>query len=817
MTLLQLYYTSCTHGLSGYTGFQFNAVSAGVDAALMREVERLTGYQRPRGVPEGEEPVNLCHAVDSATGFAITAQVVYVGKDPSGRPGNYFAHAIATSVADEDMPAVRPVELWGSAVWRTTPVDSTELPVLTQPPRPGPIDRIRAAEFVDDHERGRDVAARLVTATVNAMNGGRPVILRSPTPAHNALWLAATSYLLGERTARRMSFATYTSRVDRSSVHVAGTVPDADSDSVTASLDDSHVVIDTVGPGDREPEPHPSATLLADAGPVRAAGLWVLAERIGDGSESTLDDWYPVIGAAHLLTAARPQLPADAVGRVGEWLVRRLRHTGRPVARAWVSGLLRVIAVRAPELQSHVLRDLGRTAEHNRTDDQIDRIDEILVDRAIMGLTSGVGLDAIVDPFTARGRAVAASRVVTRLDGLTRPAALEVIAWCQRASVPLPFERVRALARDLFGPVLETAEGGRLAELCSRDREIGPAIVAGIADELEQSGAQRVEALLDGEIGRVFARADLREHPALHERMLLRRVRRNEMRPVAAMREIVKLRDDTGAAMRDRQLLAQLWPTSAWSVSEAVELLPLLGASPGQPTRFLRPALLTPPDEDAAIDGWLTLVNNVLAGPAIGQLTAVDQETVRGLAELGGAIAEAGLREARRQRDWYRDADREMARHGLPVSSALRRRLVRMVLRSTQPARALVDCTEELFVACCTEVDRVLRAEPRDARRAAQLFAAGVAMMGSRRHEEFLVELVVADVAFWPVASIKTLRQQLAQLPLPKSVVTGELPRQPVSDRSRWRLLQRQRPPLVEMLDHLLSYTQRPHDDEDDD
>jgi hypothetical protein len=819
MTLLQLYYTSCEHGLSGYAGFQFNAVSAGVETPLMRQVEQLTGYQRPRGVPDGEEPVNLCHAVDPATGFAIIAQVVYVGADPSGRPGNYFAHAIATSTAGEDLPGVRPVELWGSPVWRTTPADSTELPVLTESPRPGPIDRVRAARFIDDHERGREVAARLVTSMVNAMNGGQPVVLRSPTPAHNALWLAAATYLLNDQAAGRMSFATYTNRADRSGVHVAGTIPDADSDSVTASLDGSHVVIDTVGSSGREPAPHPAATLLAEAGPVRAAGLWVLAERMADGSEATLEDWYPLVGAAHLLIGARPQLPADVVGRVAEWLVRRLRHPGRPVARAWVGALLRVIAVRAPELQSHVLRDLGRAAELSRTDDQIDRIDEILVDRALTGLSSGVGLDAIVDPFTARGRAVAASRVVARLDGLTRPAALEVLAWCQRASVPLPYERVRALARDTFGPVFETVEGGRLAELCSKDREIGPAIVAGIADELERSGASRVAALLDGEIGRVLARADLHEHPGLRERMLLRWVRRNEMRPVVAMKEITRLRADPGAAMRDRQLLVQLWPARAWSVSDALELLPFLGPSPEQATQFLRPALLTPPDDDAAIDGWVTLVNNVLDGPAIGQLTAAEQETVRGLAGLGAAIAEAGRRETERQPDWYRDADRALARHGMSVSSALRRRLVRMVLRSPRPALALVDCTEELFVACCVEVDRVLRAESRDPREAARWFAAGVAMMGSRRQDEFLVQLVVGDVAFWPVKSVKAMRQELGRLAMPDSVVTGKRPQVPESNaRSGWRLLpRRQRPPLVQMFDHLLSYTQHRFDDEDDD
>ena len=114
MALLQLYYTSCENGLSGYAGFQFNAVSPGTDPQLMREVEQLTSYQRPRAARPGEEPVNLCHEFDVASRMDITAQVVYAGLDSSGRPGNYFAHAVATADPDADLQGVRPIELWGS-------------------------------------------------------------------------------------------------------------------------------------------------------------------------------------------------------------------------------------------------------------------------------------------------------------------------------------------------------------------------------------------------------------------------------------------------------------------------------------------------------------------------------------------------------------------------------------------------------------------------------------------------------------------------------------------------------------------------------
>src|SRR5215472_2516352 len=99
---MQLYYTSCRRGLLGYGGFQFNAVSPGVTTAQMREVEEATSYQPPgpgfSGAAEAHDtdlPVAFSHR-ESELGYSITARVVGTGADYSGRPGNYFAHALIT-------------------------------------------------------------------------------------------------------------------------------------------------------------------------------------------------------------------------------------------------------------------------------------------------------------------------------------------------------------------------------------------------------------------------------------------------------------------------------------------------------------------------------------------------------------------------------------------------------------------------------------------------------------------------------------------------------------------------------------------------
>jgi hypothetical protein len=150
----QLYYTSCEHGLGGYGGYQFNAVTPGVPPEVLREVEERTVYEPPSWqageVLEEPEayPVAFSCGISAATGAVITANVVFAGTDYSGRPGNYFAHALVTSAPERDFGPVLPAELWGAPLWRSSPVSGTELPELAGPPTPGIIDRPGVQSFL---------------------------------------------------------------------------------------------------------------------------------------------------------------------------------------------------------------------------------------------------------------------------------------------------------------------------------------------------------------------------------------------------------------------------------------------------------------------------------------------------------------------------------------------------------------------------------------------------------------------------------------------------------------------------------------------
>ena len=125
MAFQQLYYTSCEHGLGGYGGYQFNAITPGIPPVVLREVEERTVYEPPRWLladPDPEAyPVAFSYGMSTATGMAIAAHVVFTGTDYSGRPGNYFVHALATSAPERDFGPLLPAELWGAALWRSRP------------------------------------------------------------------------------------------------------------------------------------------------------------------------------------------------------------------------------------------------------------------------------------------------------------------------------------------------------------------------------------------------------------------------------------------------------------------------------------------------------------------------------------------------------------------------------------------------------------------------------------------------------------------------------------------------------------------------
>ncbi|WP_019606768.1 GTPase-associated protein 1-related protein [Nocardiopsis sp. CNS-639] len=338
MGFAQLYYTSCEHGLSGYAGYQFNAATPGVDPRVLREVERFTVYEPPRSRDRVDEhPVNLCYSPDVG-GVPVVSRVVSSGDDPSGRPGNYFAHSLVAAGPEESGPL--PAELWEADFWAEEPVGDpglSELPELSEPEiGPGPLDRPRTDAWV--RGRSAEVVTRLLLAVDDAVDDSRPLVLvaDSTSVAH---WVAALSHLLPPRRARLLSFATYCGDPDEALVQVVGVAPDSD----TALWRDRFTVYDPEeDPPDALPEPDPRARAVADRlvrlGTRRAAVLWHRARPYASGREGALADWLPVLAAASLLDADAPA--REDLREVREWLSEAVEWLAPEDAAALVHRIL---------------------------------------------------------------------------------------------------------------------------------------------------------------------------------------------------------------------------------------------------------------------------------------------------------------------------------------------------------------------------------------------------------------------------------------------------------------------------------------------
>ena len=112
--------------------------------------------------------------------MAIAAHVVFTGTDYSGRPGNYFVHALATGDAGAGLrPAAAGRTVGGRRCGRAprpTGPNSRSCPGR----RHAASSTARASRRSSTPERAGGVLPELLTAVGRAMAGERPVLLVEP-------------------------------------------------------------------------------------------------------------------------------------------------------------------------------------------------------------------------------------------------------------------------------------------------------------------------------------------------------------------------------------------------------------------------------------------------------------------------------------------------------------------------------------------------------------------------------------------------------------------------------------------------------------
>ncbi|GAA3228771.1 hypothetical protein [Actinocorallia longicatena] len=218
----QFHYTSARSATR--SGFQFTAVSPDPPPGAEADISPYLGYRPPPDAPPSPSDAELADlpvalGYDVVNGRALLVRSRYLGKDYSGRFGNFLAHAVLADPAE--LEGYRPIEFWQAPFWHEAPAAS--LPALHDP-LPG--------DAFDPDSLGHWLAALpdpypLLTTLLDALTTGQErIILVSPDAGEIARWIAVLSYSLPVTAAAALSFTTYSADPVASPHRLVGTTPD---------------------------------------------------------------------------------------------------------------------------------------------------------------------------------------------------------------------------------------------------------------------------------------------------------------------------------------------------------------------------------------------------------------------------------------------------------------------------------------------------------------------------------------------------------------------------------------------------------------
>lgn len=712
MAFQQLYYTSCEHGLSGYSGFQFSAVTRGISPAVMREVEDRTVYEPPGWLltsPHPEQPraypVVFCYGTSDATGAVITARVVSAGTDYSGRPGNYFAHALVTTTPTRDFGALFPVELWDAKLWQDRCADDTELPELTGPLQRGGIEPGSTQAFLSAHDAA-GVLPQLLTAVGKAIAGDRPVLLASRDIGDTVWWIAAVSYLLGEHLARRMTFTTYTHRPAHTRYHLTGVPTEA----LPTDAARSFQLFDLTT-GQAPGAVHPLAAIMADTGVTAAAELWQQAAVFGSGTEGSFDDWLAPVTAASGLLGRR--LSPSETDEVAQWLLKSAASMPRQLADV-AFGVLLSQPEGAPSDKR--LAELHALTRALPAPDLADRLELRLAERSLTRLAQGERVLPLL--LADRGAEEVRAQVVRILGTGTPAVASALLTWASASGLSLPDSELEQYGRERLDLRATAPELARLLHQ-------SPAVRRGLLERLASEPPMAAETLFAGPAGGAFERDDLALYPRMTELWLIHAVAHGAVEPLRAFDEICDIRALIGRSPRvDGELLARLWPRGC-PPEQLAELLQAVTEPPPADVTAWFTAEIGAIVARGALGGGMPQLARALDGhPLLPLLSEADQRTVREAGRIEPLLLKA--RSAVRGGDVtvfsglfaaYAAADDDGRRF-------LRSELSTLLAEASPLGGALRDCPPEVAAAFCRELTGWLSPMRADTVLARRVFAA---------------------------------------------------------------------------------------------
>ncbi|WJV44704.1 GTPase-associated protein 1-related protein [Streptomyces flavofungini] len=766
----QLYYTSCEHGLSGSSGFQFNAVSERVSAETRHRVEGLAGYEPPRSLLESDAPellarcpVNLCHTRDRRGG-ATTLCVRYVGRDSARRFGNYFAHALhAEGAGARDGGGPLAIELWESPVWTTSVVDTTELPELPAPLPRGPLSPRAVHAFLRAHPGAEQLPA-LLAAVFAALAEDGSVVVIDETTDRIAHWFAAVSYLLPPPLARGLTFATYLLRPARSRLHLIGTVPEAHPE-FGPDDEESYTVFDFRAGRFPDVVPtHHLIRLLTRIGVGSVRSVWSWTAEYTHGQERALGDWHAPVAAA--AAAGGIELTDADVRAVIDWLPDA-GHLGP--RRAAVAA---DIHHRHRDLDDDQLARLsaaagagGDAALHQELE---GKLHQSRIRAYMTGVENAPGPVPITPPAERRRATALWQRLLD--EATTSRQRVRLLLWAVGARLDPAPELLAAQSLDLAHALLGHGDAGaglreEVARLVNALPEFRGALTTAVREVLEERGGQ--EQLFTLFPANLLTERDLGGHERLLEHYWVAQAERQPARTIELLFQILAGR---GQAAPDAALLRGLWRQSSptWTHEEATEIARRLPSD--EPVteavgEWFDRAVKQRIRDERDLRACLVLCDTLSAPGRYAWLRPVTQECVRVTLQLDATLHEAA--EATALARAFRIPQIDVWAAPLALK---RHRLVPAMLRlPADPARLRTDIREFGFTLADGYLRAVQRAVESSGRPDEVLFShvTGVVSMNDERvglphAQREVVRALRHHIALhWPAAELERLARAL--------------------------------------------------------
>ena len=217
MKALQYIYTSWKNGDSIEKGYMIYSRSEGISDDDCGAIKDAMQYLAPKELSPTPTPQEILDIFPYAFSYFIlpigrgcVAQSTYLGKDYSGRYGNYIIYALVFEISE--LPC-RPAELFAEPYIKTfmteEELDASSpvppLPALMISSYASVINDDQLMEFLYDKE---DEFAQLLAMILSAQDLGVPFYLND-TRENLVLWAAATQRVLPFQIANRFMFNTY--------------------------------------------------------------------------------------------------------------------------------------------------------------------------------------------------------------------------------------------------------------------------------------------------------------------------------------------------------------------------------------------------------------------------------------------------------------------------------------------------------------------------------------------------------------------------------------------------------------------------------